>query len=135
VQDAQLERTVRVRATHRYDRRDWSPERNREVFGAVAEPHAHDYAVTVTVRGPIDEHGFLVDLPALDELLAREVGALDGGDLNAIVRDVRSGRLQPSTETLARWLWETLEGRVPGGARLVRVRVAESADLAAVYPA
>jgi 6-pyruvoyl-tetrahydropterin synthase len=135
VPDAELERTVRVRATHRYERRDWSPERNREAFGAVAQPHAHEYAVTVTVRGPIDEHGFAVDLPALDALLAREVGALDGGDLNALVPDVRSGRLQPSTEMLARWLWDTLEGRIPGGARLVRVRVAESPDLAAVYPA
>ncbi len=133
--DAELERTVRVRAAHHYERRDWSPDRNREAFGAVAEPHPHDYAVTVTVRGPIDEHGFAVDLPGLDALLAREIGGLEGGDLNALVPDVRAGRLQPSTEMLARWLFETLEGRIPGGARLVRVRVAESPDLAAVYPA
>ena len=133
--EAALERTLRVRATHRYHRPDWSAERNRDAFGAVAEPHGHDYAVTVTVHGPIDPHGFLVDLPALDRLLADELRPLDGGDLNELVPEVRAGRLQPSTEALARWLWERLEGRIPGGARLVRARVAEGPELAAEYPA
>ena len=133
--EAALDRTVRIRATHHYRRADWSEARNREAFGAVADPHAHDYAVTVTVRGPIDAHGFVVDLPGLDRLLAEEIGALDGGDLNALVPGVRAGRLQPSTEALARWLWERLEPRVAAPARLVRVRVAESPELAAAYPA
>jgi len=135
VAEAALERTLRVRATHHYQRSDWSAERNRDVFGPVAEPHGHDYTVTVTVRGSIDAHGFLVDLPALDRLLGEEIGPLDGGDLNELVPEVRAGRLQPTTEALARWLWERLEGRIPGSARLVRVRVAEGPELAAEYPA
>lgn len=132
--EAALERTLRIRATHHYRRADWSPEKNRETFGALAESHAHDYVVTVTVRGPLDPHGFVVDLPALDRLLAVEVGALDDGDLNELVPDVRAGRIQPSTEALARWLWTKLEARIPGSARLSRVRVAESPELAAEYP-
>lgn len=133
--EAALERTVRVRAKHHYHRPDWSEARNREVFGAVAEPHAHDYLVTITVRGALDAHGFVVDLPRLDRAIAEEVAALDGGDLNVLVPEVRAGRLQPSTEALARWLWGRLEGRVPPPARLARVRVAESPELAAEYPA
>lgn len=132
--EAALERTLRIRATHHYRRADWSVERNRAVFGAVAEPHAHEYVVTVTVRGPLDPHGFVVDLAALDGVLAAEIGALDGGDLNELVPDVRAGRIQPSTEALARWLWTKLEARIPGPARLARVRVAESPELAAEYP-
>ena len=57
------------------------------------------------------------------------------GDLNALVPEVRAGRVQPSTEALARWLWERLEPRIPGSARLARVRVAEGPELAAESPA
>ena len=133
--EAALERTLRVRASHHYARPGRTREQDRAEFGAVADPHAHDYVVTVTVRGPIDRDGFVVDLAALDGLLAAEVGRLDGGDLNELVPDVQRGRAQPSTEALARWLWERLDGRIPGTARLVRVRVAEGPELAAEYPA
>jgi 6-pyruvoyl-tetrahydropterin synthase len=135
VAEAALERTLRVRAVHHYVRPGWSAEQNRAAFGPVADPHPHDYVVSVTVRGPLDADGFVVDLCALDELLAQEIGVLDGGDLNRLVPEVRSGGLQPSTEAIARWLWMRLEGRIPGTARLVRVRVAEGPDLAAEYPA
>jgi 6-pyruvoyltetrahydropterin/6-carboxytetrahydropterin synthase len=131
VAEAALERTVRFRAHHRYRRSDWSEERNREAFGPVAEPHPHEYVVTVTVRGEIDAHGFVVDLVALDALLAARVRSLDGSDLNA--RIFHDGRMQPTTEALARWVWEQLSGAIPGAARLTRVRVAESGALAAEY--
>ena len=131
--ESTLERTVRFRATHHYSRADWSEERNREAFGPVASPHAHDWAVTVTVRGPVDEHGFIVDLGELDRLLAAVLAGWDGGDLNQVVPEMRAGILQPTTEAVARWIWERLTSRIPSPARLARVRVAESAQLAAEY--
>jgi 6-pyruvoyl-tetrahydropterin synthase len=131
VAKAALERTIRFRAHHHYRRADWSEARNREAFGPVADPHAHEYVVTVTVRGEIDAHGFVVDLVALDALLAERILVLDGSDLNE--RIFRDGTLQPSNEALARWVWEQLVDRVPAPARLARVRVAESATLAAEY--
>jgi 6-pyruvoyltetrahydropterin/6-carboxytetrahydropterin synthase len=126
---------VRVRAAHHYARPGRSTEENRAEFGAVAESHEHEYEFTVSVRGVLDADGFVVDLVALDRLLDAELGPLQGGDLNRLIPDVRAGRAQPSTEALARWLWERLEGRIPGTARLVRVRVAEGPQLAAEYPA
>ena len=131
--DAALERTVRFRATHHYRRAGWSEAQNREAFGAVADPHSHDYAVTVVVRGPIDPSGFVVDLAALDRLLADDLGPLQGADLNQAIPGLEDGTLQPSSEALARRLWERLESRIPGTARLIMVRVAESANLAAQY--
>jgi 6-pyruvoyl-tetrahydropterin synthase len=131
VAEAALERTVGFRAHHHYRRSDWSDARNREAFGAVADPHAHDYVVVVTVRGPIDAHGFVVDLVALDALLHARIGVLDGSDLNT--RVFGGGQLQPTNEALARWIWGELAERVPRPARLARVRVAESGTLAAEY--
>ena len=65
----QLTRTVRFSASHRYYRPEWSEERNREVFGACANPHGHghNYLLEVTVEGEPDvETGFSVDLGVLD---------------------------------------------------------------------
>jgi 6-pyruvoyltetrahydropterin/6-carboxytetrahydropterin synthase len=133
VGEAALVRTRRFRSLHHYRRADWTPEQNRERFGAVAEPHSHDWTVTVTVRGPIDAHGFVVDLIALDGLLQEVVGPLDGADLNVAIPGMAEGVLQPSTEAVARWIWERIASRIPGPARLARVRVAESDALAAEY--
>lgn len=135
--EAVLIRRVRFSAGHRYRRPEWSDERNREAFGASVHAHGHNYAVDVRVRGPIDpETGFVVDLGALDRLLAeRIVDRLDSRELTETVPEFRPGEEVPSTEALARWVFGQLEDRIPGDARLVRVRVEESGTLAAEYPA
>lgn len=133
--EASLIRTVRFSAGHWYWRPDWSEERNRRTFGASSNPHDHDYVVEVEVRGEVDpETGFCVDLPALDELLATEVvERLDQQELNAALPAFGEGERIPTTEELARWLYERLEDRIPGTARLVRVRLHESDSLAAEF--
>jgi 6-pyruvoyltetrahydropterin/6-carboxytetrahydropterin synthase len=126
-----LLRTLSFRAEHRYWRSDWSEDRNREVFGDQTSPHAHDWEVEVALDGAVDrETGFLVDLGALDALLQQVVGLLDGQDLNQAIPEVRRGEIIPSTEQLAGWFWTRLEGRIPGSARLRRVKVSESPHLA-----
>lgn len=132
--EASLVRSVRFSAGHRYWRDDWSDEENRRVFGPASNPHGHNYLLEVTVRGPIDpDTGFVVDLGALDGLLAQIVDPLDSQDLNQAIPEVRKGEMVPTTENLARWFWHQIEPRVPDGGRLVKVRVAESESLAAEY--
>ena len=130
--EAALERTVRFRASHRYHALG-AP--GGDADGPLTRSHAHDWAVRVTVRGPLDAHGFVVDLPALEARLAEVVGALDGSDLERAFTELRDGPLQPSTETLARLLFERLAPLVPAPARLERVRVEESPELAGSWPA
>lgn len=134
---ASLIRRVRFSAGHRYWRSDWSEERNRASFGASVSRHGHNYDLEVTVLGEIDpETGFVVDLGALDEVLRREVvERFDQKDLNEVLPEVREGTLVPSTENLARWLWNHLAGRIPGPARLQRIRLYESDALGAEYEA
>lgn len=128
-----LERSARFRATHHYRHPEWSGERNRQVFGALSEPHVHDYRVTVWVEGPMDPvTGFVTDLPALDETLEEVFGPLHGGDVNAHVPEFADGSRLPSCENLARWAFGEL-ARALAPARVLRVRVAESEDLAAEY--
>lgn len=130
-----LVRTVRFSAGHHYARPGRSPEENRRLFGRSATPHGHNFSLEVTVRGvPDDETGFVVDLEALDEVLHREVvERFDQRDLNEEIPAVREGRMQPSTEALARWFFRRLVPLVPGDATLVRVRLSESDTLAAEF--
>lgn len=133
--DASLERTFHFFARHRYHVESWTEERNREVFGDLAALHGHDYAATVTVTGPMDpETGFCTDLGALDARLTGVRDALHDGVLNEVIPEVATGRAQPSCEVVARWLFGQLRDAIPGDARLVRVRVAESPELAAYWP-
>lgn len=128
-----LTRSVGFRATHRYFKPEWSVEVNRSRFGWTAEEpgHAHDYRCSVTVSGPLDpDTDMILDLPALDRILAEEViERLDGRHLNLDLPEFAYGRLLPSCEALARHLFQRIAARLPAGVTLTRVRIAEDASL------
>ena len=133
---ARLIRRVRFRAEHHYARSDWPEEENRRVFGPQVDAHVHDWMVEIHVVGPMDEAtGFVTDLAALDAALAALMTGWDGGDLNLLVPEVADGAMQPTTESLARWLHQRLEDGMRPPARLAEVAVFESPDLGARYPA
>lgn len=77
--------------------------------------------------------GFCVDLAALDGALDSVVRRLDQREIGEALPDFAPGGRIPTTEELARWLFHDLEGRIPGAARLERVRLEESGSLAAEY--
>jgi 6-pyruvoyltetrahydropterin/6-carboxytetrahydropterin synthase len=134
---AELTRSIRFAAAHRYHRADWSEAENRRVFGACANlhGHGHNYRLDVTVQGMIDDRtGFAVDLAALDDLLAREVtDRLDHQHLNHAVEAFGPGGMIPTCENVARWLWPRLADGLPPGVRLVRLRLHEDDSLYADY--
>jgi 6-pyruvoyltetrahydropterin/6-carboxytetrahydropterin synthase len=136
---ASLTRRVRFAAAHRYRRPEWSDARNAEVFGACAHPayHGHSYVCDVTVRGTIDPTtGFVVDLGVLDRVLETEVAArFDHRNINIDVPEFADGKLVPTGENLARFIFERVGTALGGAAMVTRVRIAEDDSLAAVYPA
>jgi|SRR3990167_8909038 len=123
-------RKVRFCAGHRYWRPDWTPEKNREVFGACANEngHGHNYTLEVTVSGPVDpQTGMVINLGDLDRLIHQLViDRIDHRNLNLDVPEL-AGRI-PTTEVLADFIWNTLSSRVPVG-QLEEVRVYEADDL------
>jgi 6-pyruvoyltetrahydropterin/6-carboxytetrahydropterin synthase len=134
--DASLIREIRFTASHHYAWPTLTDEENRRRFGPQVMPHEHEWRVRVEVVGPLDPAtGFLVDLSLLDDALERVVGPWAGADLNESIAEVRSGALQPSTESLARWLHDRLAAEIPPPARLGAVEIWESEDLGARFPA
>jgi len=128
-----LTRTVGFHAIHRYYRPEWTAEQNRARFGWTSDApgHPHDYTCAVTVSGvPDADTGMIIDLPALDRLLAeRVVVPLDGKHINLDIPEFAYGRALPSCEALAQYLFARIGPGLPPGVTLVRVRVAEDLTL------
>ena len=134
---ATLTRRVTFAAAHRYRRPEWDDARNEQVFGACARPtyHGHSYVCDVTVRGPIDDMtGFVIDLGVLDNALRTEVRErFDHRNINVDVPEFADGKLVPTGENLARFIFERVQRAIGGAATVTRVSVAEDATLSAAY--
>jgi 6-pyruvoyltetrahydropterin/6-carboxytetrahydropterin synthase len=134
---ASLTRRISFSAAHRYSRPDWSDEKNITVFGACAWPnfHGHSYVCDVTVSGPIDvTTGFVVDLGVLDRILKEHVtDRFDHRNINLDVPEFADGKLVPTGENLARYIFERVARELPRPAMVERVTVAEDEALSATY--
>ena len=132
---ASLTRRVAFEAAHRYYRADWSPEENARIFGGAANPafHSHGYVCDVTVHGPVDRaSGMVIDLGALDAVLQREVrDRFDARRINLDVPEFTDGRLVPSCENLASFIFDRVQSGLGARISVVRVIVRESDMLSA----
>src|SRR6185295_19275204 len=113
----------------RYRVPEWSDQKNEETFGLCARPnyHGHSYVCDVTVAGDIDpKTGFCVDLGVLDRILDSEVRKrFDHSNINLDVPEFADGKLVPTGENLARFIFERVERALGKSATVVRVTVAE----------
>ena len=131
-----LTRRVTFDAQHRYHRPDWSAAENERVFGEANAPyHGHTYTCSVTVSGQVDPvSGMLVDLRTLDRILDQEVVLrFHGKRINDDVPEFRDGKLAPTGENMARFVYERIAAVLKDGARVTEVTVAEDATLSATY--
>jgi len=134
---AYLTRRVTFAAAHRYRLPELSDVENARRFGLCARPnyHGHNYTCDVTVRGAIDERsGMIVDLAEVDRVLERDVRArFDHANLNLDVAEFAEGRLMPTGENLARFVFEAVQRALGDTTTVHEVRVAEDATLSASY--
>ena len=107
---ATLSRKAHFNAAHRLYRKDWSMEKNDEIFGKCNNPnfHGHNYDLIVSVTGPIDpETGYVLDVKVLTDLIKSEVeNAFDHKNLNLDVPEFSD--LNPTAENIAVVIWNKL---------------------------
>src|SRR5450830_1308072 len=106
---ASLTRRISFSAAHRYSRPEWSAEKNASTFGACAWPnfHGHTYVCDITVLGPI---------------LKKEVmDRFDHRNINLDVAEFGDGKLVPTGENLARYIFERIDKELPKPAKVTRV--------------
>ncbi|MBP6072859.1 MAG: 6-carboxytetrahydropterin synthase [Flavobacterium sp.] len=111
---ATLSRKAHFNAAHRLYRKDWSMEKNDEIFGKCNNPnyHGHNYELIVSVQGEIDpETGFVLDVKILTDLIKKHVEeAMDHKNLNLDV--VEFFDLNPTAENIAVVIWNKLRKHI-----------------------
>jgi 6-pyruvoyltetrahydropterin/6-carboxytetrahydropterin synthase len=91
-----------------------------------ARLHGHSFRARVHVRGPVDPHaGWVVDFAEVAEACEPLRQQLDHHHLNEV-----PGLDNPTSEVLARWIWDRLAPALPG---LSRVVVQETCTSGAEY--
>ena len=103
-----------------------SPEENLDTYGKCNNPHGHghNYALEVTVSGPVDPStGMVCNLVDLDTFVEREV--LSRYDLQNLNTIQEFARIVPTTENLCIEIFEILH-RGFDKAHLERVRLEET---------
>ena len=131
-----ITKKVEFSASHRCWNRNWTAEKNLEVFGKSSLPggHGHNFALEVTVEGEIDpETGMIINLFDLKEIIGSVLVDFDHKNLNE--DNPRFRDLVPTIENMSKVLWERVEEELRGreDCRLHRIRVYETEDLFCDY--
>ena len=88
--------------------------------------HGHSFRVEIQVTGPVQEHaGWVRDFADLSRAFGPLYEQLDHHCLNEI-----PGLENPTSENLARWIWQRLQPQLPGLSRIV---VHETCTAGCVY--
>lgn len=131
-----LTKKMEFSASHAYWKEEWSEDKNRSVFGKLASPHGHghNYNLEVTVEGEVDpETGMIINLDELKKVMNEVLEDFDHKHLNK--DNPRFSQLIPTTENIARVLWEIFSERLESrpNCSLYRIRLYETSDLYVDY--
>ncbi len=120
-------------AAHQYWNKNWSEPKNDEVFGEDVKVHGHNYVLSITVKGDIDDNsGFIIDLQKLNKVVKEKV--LSIFDHSQIEKDIPWFKSkQPSTENMVVFIWEELLNKIPSNAKLHCVKLRETPTIFSEY--
>ena len=110
-----VHRKAHFNAAHRLYRKDWSDEKNFEVFNKCSNPnfHGHNYELIVSLTGEIDqETGYVFDLGILKNHIKTEIeDAFDHKNLNIEVPEFKE--LNPTAENISVVTYNKLRNLLP----------------------
>ncbi len=116
--NVRLVKEFRFEAAHRLPK---VPEGHK-----CARLHGHSFKIEVSISGPVDPAtGWFLDYDVVDGAFRPIHDALDHRYLNDV-----PGLENPTSEHLARWLWERLKPSLPS---LERITVYETCDARCEY--
>lgn len=104
----------------------------RHYQGKCENLHGHNYTVTVEVKGHelLPGTELLMDFGDLKRMVKEAVAPLDHAHIN---ETSPFDELNPSSENLARYIWQRMAPRLPKNVRLHGVTVAERSIQRATY--
>ncbi|MFT7344626.1 MAG: 6-pyruvoyltetrahydropterin/6-carboxytetrahydropterin synthase [Lentimonas sp.] len=116
-------------AAHKLWNKNWSDEKNKEVFGRCSNHnwHGHNFILYITVKGvPSEDTGFVINLKDLSDLIQNEIiEHIDHKNMNLDVPFLDG--IMASTENVAIAIWDRLEAPIKiSNGELVKVKLVET---------
>ena len=115
-----VSRKAHFNAAHRLYRKDWSFDKNEEIFGKCNNPnfHGHNYELIASVTGEIDpETGYVIDVKILKDIIKNEVeDAFDHKNLNVEVPEFQD--LNPTAENIAVIIYNKMKSKLDSNLQL-----------------
>ena len=109
-----ISRKAHFNAAHRLYRKDWTMEKNNEIFGKCNNPnfHGHNYELIVSVTGEVDkETGYVVDVKVLSDIIKEDVeDQFDHKNLNLDVPEFFD--LNPTAENIVVVIYNKIKKRI-----------------------
>jgi len=109
-----VSRKAHFNAAHRLYRKDWSDDKNAQVFGKCSNPnfHGHNYELIVSVTGKINkETGFVIDMKILKDIIKEEIeDAFDHKNLNVEIEEFKD--LNPTAENIVIVIYNKIRPRL-----------------------
>jgi 6-pyruvoyltetrahydropterin/6-carboxytetrahydropterin synthase len=113
-----------ISRAYRFEAAHWLPHVG--VDHPCRQLHGHSYEVEIVLAGDLDPQlGWVLDFAAIDAALEPVIATLDHACLNEL-----EGLENPTSELLARWIWERSEPSLPV---LKEVTVRETTSSRASY--
>ena len=129
-------RKAHFNAAHRLYVKNWSDEKNEEVFGLCNNPnyHGHNYDLEVKVVGEVNPvTGYMIDMKYLKDVIKTKVeDKLDHKNLNLEVEEFFDKN--PTCENITYLIWEIISKEL-GDAYDVTIRLYETPSNYCEYPA
>lgn len=121
-------RRTTFNAAHRLLNKEWSDEKNKEVFGKCNSPnyHGHNYVLETWIEGEINtDTGYVIDLGILKKIIKDEVeDPFDHKNLNLDVPEFES--LNPTAENIAVVIYNKLKKHFPSNKLKIRLYETEN---------
>lgn len=115
-----VNRKAHFNAAHRLFKKEWSDQKNEEIFGKCSNPnyHGHNYELIVAVTGAVDpETGFVIDMKFLKDLIYEKIEkSFDHKNLNLEVEEFQE--LNPTAENISIIIWNKLRKEIPSNLSL-----------------
>ncbi len=109
-----VHRKAHFNAAHRIFNKEWSDQKNLEVFGKCSNPnyHGHNYDLIVSVTGEVNPvTGFVMDLSVLRRLIKSEIEErFDHKNLNVEVPEF--AKINPTAENIAVVIYHKLRPKI-----------------------
>ena len=109
-----VSRKAHFNAAHRLHNKNWSDEKNEQVFGKCnySNYHGHNYELIVSVTGKVNpETGYVIDMGELKNLIKDEIeDRLDHKNLNLDI--TYFSEIIPSAENISIFIYDILRKNI-----------------------